>query len=186
MASPPTSAASAQVPEMPVSKGWLTVVRIAALVFLTPVGLFILVASIGLFPFGLLLAAPFAWYVVWLNSRLFGARVRVKEGLAGAVGAGGAIVIIAVIMALLILHQAEEMTWRAWGAASLTVLLSGILPAAAIRTYYTTKREPGERAGPRGAALRHLHHPVCHRHTRPIAQPHSGEPSLGCRVSPHD
>ncbi len=142
MASPPTSAAVPQIPETPVSKGWLRVVRIATLVLLTPVGLCILLASIGLFPFGLLLGGAFALYAWWLFSRLFGAKV--KEGLAGAVGAGGAIVMIAVIIGLLIIDQTQEKIWQAWAAASLTVLLSGILPAAAIRTYYTTRREPGD------------------------------------------
>ncbi len=142
MASPPTSAAVPQIPEAPVSKGWLTAVRIIALICMAPPALLVLGASIGLLPFGLLLAGAFGWYAWWLFSRLLGPKV--KEGLAGAVGAGGAIVIVGMIIAVLIITQTEEKIWQAWVAASLTVLLSAILPAAAIRTYYTTRREPGD------------------------------------------
>ncbi len=142
MASPPTSAASPQVPEAPVSKGWLRVVRIAAVICLASLPFLMLGLSVELFPFGLLLGGIFVWCVWRLFSRL--SRAKFKEGLAGAIGAAGALLVFVAIVAPSLIEGTASHFWSGVKIVSGAGLASAALLAAAIKTYYTARREPGD------------------------------------------
>src|SRR5258706_1345505 len=146
----PTNAAVPQGPETLVSKDWLTFVRIVTTIWMTLCGLLML-AALAWFPYGLFLTGAFAWFAVWLFSRLRGPRF--KEGLAGAIGAGGAIAILMTTVVVAVLYSGDERNWQAYAMAVLLVLLSAILPVAGIRTYYTTKPEPTDETLTRALAL---------------------------------